>query len=91
MQRVVLSVRGSLMLVISARGCLVSRKFVVSYFQSPGQESRECGRRSVTWQDSSAHERMVEDGVLSCFDYVGERCCVIQLYEPNSWRECNRL
>jgi hypothetical protein len=46
-QKVVLSVRGCLMWGISEWGCFVSRKFMVSYFQSPVWVIWECGKMSI--------------------------------------------
>ena len=40
---------------------VLSRKVVVSYFQSLGQMSLDCIRMSVIWQDSSAREQRMED------------------------------
>lgn len=52
-QKVVLSVRGCLMLGISEWGCFVWRKFMASYFRSPARVSGKCARMSIfsTWTD----------------------------------------
>ena len=85
-QKVVLSVRGCLMLGISEWGCFVWRKFMASYFRSPARV-----RESVPEWAYSAHGRTVEDGALPCFDCVGGRCCVIRICKANSWRNFSRL
>ena len=69
---------------------VLSRKLVVSYFLSGTNEFR-VHQNERDWQESLAHRRRMEDGALSCFDCVGERCCVIQFFEANSWRDFNRL